>query len=79
MPAVPSQQSHAVKPTSHPVTRDQATSHPVASALKICISSNRLRSEVHKKAFIEIQSQNKVGGDKVRDKQIGTFPRILNV
>ena len=31
------------------------TSHPVVSALKICISPKRLRSEVRKKALLEIQ------------------------
>ena len=33
----------------------ETTSHPVVSALKICISSKRLRSEVRKKALLEIQ------------------------
>ena len=30
-------------------------SHPVAAALNICISSKRLRSEVLKKALLEIE------------------------
>ena len=47
-------------------------SHPDVSALKICISSSRLRSEVRKKVLLEIQRQNKVRGDKVRGKQTGT-------
>ena len=51
------------------------TSHPVASALKICISSKRLQSDVGKKALLEIQRQNKVRDDKVRGKQIGTLPQ----
>ena len=55
------------------------TSHPVASALKICISSKRLQSEVRKKTLLEIKRQNKVRGDKGRGKQIGTFRQILNV
>ena len=50
------------------------TSHPVASALKMCISSNRLRIEVRKKASLEIHWQNKVRGDKVRGKKKGMFP-----
>ena len=33
----------------------KTTSHPVVSALIICISSKRLRSEVRKKALLEIQ------------------------
>ena len=33
----------------------KATSHPVASALKICISSKLLQSEVRKKSLLEIQ------------------------
>ena len=36
------------KPTSHPAVSD-------VSALKICISSKRLRSKVRKKALLEIQ------------------------
>ena len=55
------------------------TSHPAVSALKICISSKHLRSEVRKKALLEIQWQNKVRGDKVRGKPTGTFLQIPNV
>ena len=35
----------------HSVQMQKPTSHPVVSALKICISSKRLRSEVRKKSF----------------------------
>ena len=37
------------------VKTQKPTSHPAVSALKICISSKRLRSEVRKKALLEIQ------------------------
>ena len=57
--------------------RQKPTSHPVASVLKICISSKHLQSEVGKKTLLEIQLQNKVRGDKVRGKQIGTLPRYI--
>ena len=63
----------------HSGQTQKPTSHLVVSALKICISSKRLRSEVCKKALLEIRWQNKVRGDKVRGKQTGTFPQILNV
>ena len=49
------------KATETPATRaftaktQKPTSHPVFSALKICISSKRLRSEVRKKALLETQ------------------------
>ena len=38
-----------------PQTNENPTSHPAVCALKICISSKRLRSEVRKKALLEIQ------------------------
>ena len=56
-------------------------SHPVVSALKICISSKRLRSEVRKKALLARNTVTKqsIRGDEVRGKQTGTFPEIFNV
>ena len=63
----------------HSGQTQKSTSHPVVSALKICINSKSLRSEVRKKALLEIQWQNKVRGDKLRGKQTGTCPQILNV
>ena len=45
-------------------------SHPVVSVMKICIRPKRLRSEVHKKALLEIQwPENKARSDKVRGEQ----------
>ena len=66
-------------PCVHSGQTQKPTSHPAVSALKICISSKRLRSEALKKALLEIQRQNKVQGDKVRGTQTGTFLQILNV
>ena len=38
----------------HSGQKENAASHPVATPLKIYISSKRLRSEVRKKALLEI-------------------------
>ena len=39
----------------HSGQTQKPTSHPVVSALKICISSKRLQSQVRKKTLLEIQ------------------------
>ena len=39
----------------HSGQTQKPTSHPVVSALKICIGSKRLRNEVRNKALLEIQ------------------------
>ena len=51
------------------------TSHPGVSALKICISSKRLRSEVGKKALVEIQSKTKFEAIKSEVKKRELFHR----
>ena len=53
--------SHQRKPVTNslvlysPRSNEKRTSHPAVCALKICISSKRLRSEVRKNALLEIE------------------------
>ena len=51
----PDKNIHDQTPCPHSGQTQKPTSHPVANALKICISLKRLRSEVRKKALLEIQ------------------------